>query len=150
MVVTPFPIVGRVFPSFPMLVTVVADQLGTKILPIAANAMRHHRAIFGGMANYRVTPDIFIGVGFTAEVTFRNGYVETEHGFPTQAGALDWVGERLVVDQDPAREAWPQLSVSLPPKSNSIRLADGRYTQWAGTGCLWRASTPFVTPHETN
>ena len=52
-----------------------------------------------GMAIYRVTPDIVFGVGFGAEVTFRNGYVETQHGFLTQAGALDWVGERLVVDQ---------------------------------------------------
>ena len=83
-----------------MLVTVVADQLRIpKIFLIAANAMRRHRAIFGGMAIYRVTPDIFFGVGFAAEVTFRNGYVETQHGFLTQAGALDWVGERLVVDQ---------------------------------------------------
>jgi hypothetical protein len=51
------------------------------------------------MAIYRVTPDIVFGVGFGAEVTFRNGYVETQHGFLTKAGALDWVGERLVVDQ---------------------------------------------------
>ena len=51
------------------------------------------------MASYRVTPDILLGVDFAAEVTFRNGYVETQHGFLTQAGALDWVGERLVVDQ---------------------------------------------------
>jgi hypothetical protein len=51
------------------------------------------------MAIYRVTPGIFCGVRFAAEVTFRNGYVETQHGFLTQAGALDWVGERLVVDQ---------------------------------------------------
>jgi hypothetical protein len=57
------------------------------------------------MAIYRVTPDPFFGASFAAEVTFRNGYVETQHGFPTQAGALDWVSERLVVDQDPASEA---------------------------------------------
>ena len=43
--------------------------------------------------------------GFAAEITFRSGYVETQHGFLTQAGALEWVGERLVEDQDPANEA---------------------------------------------
>jgi hypothetical protein len=57
------------------------------------------------MAIYRVTPAPFFSASFAAEVTFRNGYVETQHGFPTQAGALDWVSERLVVDQDPTSEA---------------------------------------------
>jgi hypothetical protein len=61
--------------------------------------MRRHRAISWGMATHRVAPDIFLSVGFAAEVTFRNGYVETQHGFLTQAGALDWAGERLVVNQ---------------------------------------------------
>ncbi len=67
--------------------------------------MAHHHAIFEGMAIYRVTADLFFGTGFAAEVTFRSGHVETQHGFLTQAGALEWVGERLVEDQDPANEA---------------------------------------------
>jgi hypothetical protein len=62
---------------------------------------RRHHAMFEGMAIYRVTAGIFFGTGFAAEAT----YVETQHGFLTQAGALDWVGARLVEDQDPAREA---------------------------------------------
>ena len=57
------------------------------------------------MVNYRVTADTLIGTGFAAEVTSRSGYVETQRGFLTRAGALDWVGERLVVDVDPASEA---------------------------------------------
>src|ERR1700722_18356718 len=32
-----------------------------------------------------------------------DGDVEKQHGFLSQAGALDWVGERLVEDEDPAR-----------------------------------------------
>ena len=62
-----------------------------------AHILRH-----GNLPRYRRH---FFGTGFAAEVTFRNGYVEKQHGFLSQAGALDWVGERLVEDQDPAREA---------------------------------------------
>jgi hypothetical protein len=70
-----------------------------------ANAKARRHAIFEGMPIYRVTADIFFGKGFAAEVTFRSGYVETQHDFLTLAGALKWVGERLVEDQDPANEA---------------------------------------------
>ena len=55
------------------------------------------------MATYRIIPGAF--TGFTAEVTYRSGRIETEHGFLTDAGALDWVAERLVGDIGPAREA---------------------------------------------
>jgi hypothetical protein len=57
------------------------------------------------MAIYRIAPEIVAGTGFAAEVTFRTGHVETQGGFVTEAGALDWVGERLVGDVEPASEA---------------------------------------------
>jgi hypothetical protein len=72
---------------------------------VAANAMGPTPCHIRGMAIYRVSSDIVAGTGFAAEVTFRTGHVETQGGFVTEAGALDWVGERLVGDVEPASEA---------------------------------------------
>ena len=55
------------------------------------------------MATYRVIPELL--AGFKAEITYRSGRVETLCDFETEADALDWVGERLVEDIKPAREA---------------------------------------------
>jgi hypothetical protein len=54
------------------------------------------------MATYRLTSGD--PIGFTAEVTFRSGYVETQCDFLTEASALDWIAERLVGDVRPAKE----------------------------------------------
>jgi hypothetical protein len=62
------------------------------------------------MATYRIISTKLTGfsasrpIGFTAEVTFRSGIVEVQRDFSTEAGALDWVAERLVGDVQPARE----------------------------------------------
>jgi hypothetical protein len=76
-----------------------------EIFQVAADAMMPAQRHLGYMAVYRVIPDHLVGRGFSAEVTFRSGHVETQRGFPTRAGALDWVGERLVTDMEPASEA---------------------------------------------
>jgi hypothetical protein len=100
-----FVILGR-SPVLPILVTVEAGRIGIlKLFPVAANAIRPSSCNIWGMAIYRVITDPFFSASFAAEVTFRNGYVETQHGLLTQGGALDWASERLVVDQDPASEA---------------------------------------------
>jgi hypothetical protein len=38
---------------------------------------------------------------FSAEITHLDGRVETAHGFTTKEAALDWVGERIIVEKDP-------------------------------------------------
>jgi hypothetical protein len=56
-----------------------------------------------GMATYR----IILGVlpGFTAEVTYHSGRIEILRDCLTESDALDWIGDRLVEDIKPAREA---------------------------------------------
>jgi hypothetical protein len=55
------------------------------------------------MATYRVT--LISPTSFTAEVTFRNGRIETLCDIGTETAALNWVGDRLGEDILPAREA---------------------------------------------
>ena len=37
---------------------------------------------------------------FSAKVIYPDGHVETATGFLTRSAALQWVGERIIVDKD--------------------------------------------------
>lgn len=55
------------------------------------------------MATYRIIP--VASTDFTAEVTYRSGRIEALREFQTEVSALDWIGDRLGEDIEPATEA---------------------------------------------